>query len=157
MDWTGKPRRLERVFDTHAFPVYFVTAVTAGRRRLLDNDPAHRALVHYAVENAEHGRAMGRYVLMPDHMHFLVRLQPEARLADYVRLLRQTITINLRAAGLVGEQEHVWQPGFFDRLLRTAERHSRAWEYLLENPMEAGLAPAPDAWPYQGEIVAIRF
>ena len=157
MNWTNKPKRLDQVYATYRFPVYFVTVVTARRRALLDRDVAHRSLIDYARENAGNGRVMGRYVLMPDHMHFMVRLSADARLADYVRLLRQRITIALRCAGAVKSDEPVWQPGFFDRLLRTAERHGAAWDYMLRNPLQAGLADVPDHWPYQGEIEAIRF
>ena len=153
----GRPERLERLFSLHAFPVFFVTACTADRASLLANEVAHRALIRYAKKNVAAGRAMGRYVLMPDHLHFLVRLHPEARLSDYVRLLRQAITVDLRASGLVRVGQEVWQPGFFDRLLRSAERTSRAWQYLMDNPVCAGLAQASEDWPYQGEIEPIRF
>jgi putative transposase len=153
----GRPERLERIFSTHAFPVFFVTACTANRAPLLANEIAHRALISYARKNVAAGRAMGRYVLMPDHLHFLVRLHPEAQLSAYVRLLRQAITVDLRKAGLVADGEPAWQPGFFDHLLRSVERTSQAWQYLVDNPVCAGLVPVPEDWPYQGEIESIRF
>ena len=137
----GRPERLERIFSTHAFPVFFVTACTPNRAPLLANEIAHRALISYARKNVAAGRAMGRYVLMPDHLHFLVRLHPEAQLSDYVRLLRQAITVDLRESGLTNDGQQVWQPGFFDRLLRSAERTSRSWQYLVDNPVCAGLVP----------------
>lgn len=149
--WTNAPRRLERIYQTHAFPVYFVTAVTARRQPFLANETVHQALVAYARGNVPHGRAMGRYAIMPDHIHFMVRLHPEARLSDYVRMLKQRITLAIR------HPDYTWQPGFFDRLLRTSERTAHAWQYMVDNPMEAGLARTPDDWPYQGEIEPIRF
>ena len=94
---------------------------------------------------------------MPDHLHFIVRLDPESRLADYVRLLKQTLTRGMQAEGIVEQDAPLWQHGFFDRLLRSSERHSSAWEYMLSNPLDAGLAAVPTDWPFQGEVEPIRF
>jgi hypothetical protein len=49
----------------------------------------------------------------------------------------------------------LWQPGFFDHLLRNDESYARKWEYVRENPVRAGLVAERDQWPHQGEIVVI--
>ena len=49
----------------------------------------------------------------------------------------------------------LWQPGFFDHLMRSDESYAQKWDYVRENPVRHGLVPASDAWPYQGEIVRI--
>jgi len=53
------------------------------------------------------------------------------------------------------EKRLVWQPGFFDHILRNDESYSQKWQYVYENPVRTGLVESPDQWPYQGEIVLI--
>jgi REP element-mobilizing transposase RayT len=65
--YPGRPPRLTRVFDQT--PLYFVTCNTWKRRPLLANDAMHEALRGYAEKNRERGFAVGRYVIMPDHVH----------------------------------------------------------------------------------------
>ena len=49
----------------------------------------------------------------------------------------------------------IWQRGFFDHLLRSAESYGQKWNYVRENPVRAGLVAQPEDWPYAGEIVRI--
>jgi hypothetical protein len=49
----------------------------------------------------------------------------------------------------------IWQPGFFDHLLRGSESYHEKWRYVRENPVRAGLVSCAEDWPYQGEIVRI--
>jgi putative transposase len=54
-----------------------------------------------------------------------------------------------------GRSKIIWQPGFFDHVLRHDESYAQEWEYVCQNPVRARLAPSSDEWPYQGEIVLI--
>jgi putative transposase len=42
-----------------------------------------------------------------------------------------------------------WQPGGFDRLLRTSESIHEKWNYIRENPVRAGLVAHWKEWPYR--------
>ena len=151
--FVGKSRRLAQVFQNYANPIYFVTAVSAKRQAWLADDAIHAALLTYGTDNARHGRAIGRYVIMPDHLHFFVRLMPEAKLGVFVKLLKQALTKTARGAG--NEESHLWQPGFFDHLVRHSESYAEKWQYVLQNPVRAGLVSRAEEWPYQGEIVRL--
>lgn len=147
------PPRLDQVFSHYDPPLYFVTFNTQHRRPLLARQEVFDVFVAYARKNAEAGRAVGRFVIMPDHIHLFVRIGPDSRLNDFIRLLKQALTKELRRMNITGE---IWQPGFFDRLLRHSESYSQKWSYVRENPVRAGLVSAPDEWSWQGEIVRIN-
>jgi putative transposase len=49
----------------------------------------------------------------------------------------------------------LWLPGFFDHILRSVESYAEKWNYVRDNPVQAGLVKTADDWPYQGEIVVI--
>lgn len=59
------------------------------------------------------------------------------------------------AAG-TGQQPPIWQRDYFDRFMRSAESYSKAWRYVWENPLRAGLVDDPADWPYGGAITELR-
>lgn len=115
-----------------------------------------RAFVDFGHRgHVEHGVAIGRFVLMPDHAHLFVVL-PEGgiTLSRWMQALKRTLGAVLKARG---EQPPFWQEGFFDHVLRSGESHSAKWEYVRLNPERAGFCSRADDWPWQGEIVSLRF
>ena len=102
----------------------------------------------------EHGVAIGRYVIMPDHVHLFAAF-PIAGigLPSWIQSLRTVV--GKRLLRLEIPKPH-WQEGFFDHLLRSHESYAQKWDYVRLNPVLAKLCQTPEAWPYQGEIAAIR-
>ncbi len=70
----GRPPRLEQIFQTYVPPLFFVTICTIHRQKIGDLEAAHHAFEAY-VRRArdEFGVGVGRYLIMPDHMHLFVR------------------------------------------------------------------------------------
>lgn len=133
--------------------MYYITINTLHRAELLACESVHDAFIECARKNAKEGRAIGRYVIMPDHLHLFARLIPSARLSDFVRLMKQHMTKELQQ--LYPRWNRFRQPGFFDRLLRSSESYAEKWKYVYKNPVRAGLVGRAEDWPYQGEIVWI--
>ena len=146
-----RPPRLDRVFD--ASPLYFVTFCTHQRRPLLARDEVHAAFVLFAKRaERDFNVAVGRYVIMPDHVHLFVRGGQDFSLGRWVGLLKQVLT---KAANLSRAEGQLWEEGFFDHVLRSDESYSQKWNYVRENPVRAGLVRSVAEWPYQGEIVYV--
>jgi REP element-mobilizing transposase RayT len=154
---TGQPlqkprlRRLDWVFADH--PIYFVTACTLNRRAILDSDLVCDAFRTFCLNSPQHGAWVGRYVLMPDHLHLFVSVD-EISLSDWVKSLKNSLSKTLRTVGC--DAPH-WQKGFFDHLLRSGESYSQKWDYVRENPVRAGLVAIPDDWSYAGEIHDLEY
>jgi REP element-mobilizing transposase RayT len=132
-------------------PVFFVTFSTHKRRSLLANKCVQEAFITYCERGVSLGVGVGRYVLMPDHIHLFVRLDIDLSLAQWVRGLKRCISRS------VVEYAPHWQEGFFDHLLRSKDSYSQKWEYVRQNPVRAGLTTSQESWPYQGEIVRLPF
>lgn len=94
--------------------------------------------------------AVGRYVIMPDHLHLFVCSDHKFTLTEWIKGLKRGITNALRSKSTPSQ----WQPGFFDHPLRNDDSYAQKWTYVRENPVCAGLVALPD-WPYQGEIAYI--
>jgi putative transposase len=143
---------LDEIFQRFDPPVYFVTFCTHRRRQILASRPTHSAFVEFARCAIDFNVAVGRYVIMPDHVHLFVCGDEQFDLGRWVAALKQTLT---KANGWSRESSQIWQEGFFDHILRSDESMNAKWEYIVQNPMRAGLVNREEDWPYQGEIVSI--
>jgi REP element-mobilizing transposase RayT len=133
--------------------LYFVTFNTHERIRFLARDEIHSAFVRFAQRaERDFNVAVGRYVIMPDHIHLFVRGDADFSLGRWIGALKQALA---RTTKLSRRVSQVWQEGFFDRVLRSDESYAQKWHYVRENPVRAGLVSSADEWPYQGEIVYI--
>ena len=74
---TLQPRlkRLGRLFTSH--PLYFVTACTEDRKPILANTKVHEDFRRFCQTGLERGVFVGKYVLMPDHLHLFVAFGEE--------------------------------------------------------------------------------
>ena len=71
-------RRLERVWVD--WPIYFITTCTFERRPILSSsDIAAIFVQEWWTAHQRHGWAIGRYVIMPDHVHFFCRAELSAK------------------------------------------------------------------------------
>jgi REP element-mobilizing transposase RayT len=83
-------------------------------------------------------------VLMPDHLHAIITpcTDRAAKVSNCSAALKRWIRNELNAPWK-------WQPGCFDRLLRTDESLHNKWLYLQQNPVRAGLVKPWEDWPYR--------
>jgi hypothetical protein len=72
-EWPRRPPRLHRLFQ-NARPFYFVTFNTYKRQKFLARPEVHEAFCIFCSKAQEHDIAVGRYVIMPDHVHLFVAL-----------------------------------------------------------------------------------
>lgn len=146
----GKPRlqRLDWVFARD--PLYFITACTEGRGGILADPSVHDTFLTFARAGPDRGVFVGRYVLMPGHVHlFVVRFEEGPTLSMWMNSLKNALSKAMRQQGIPPPH---WQKGFFDHVLRSSESYEEKWLYVLQNPVRAGLVSRAEEWPYQGEI-----
>jgi putative transposase len=147
--------RLDQVYLDTA--VIYITVCTRDRRQVLANQQMHDICCE-VWRNAEsfYGWLVGRYVVMPDHVHFFCTPHRQThKLQTFVGKWKEwTAKYGHRRHGL---SMPLWQPEFFDHLLRTSESYEEKWLYVRDNPLRAGLVGSADEWPYQGELHALRY
>jgi REP-associated tyrosine transposase len=148
-------KRLDRVWVDH--PIFFITTCTADRQRLLATDAMHDICRSVWTEGErKQGWYVGRYVLMPDHAHFFCAPRPEASsLSVFVGKWKEwTVKYGHRIGGCPST---LWQPEFFDHVLRSDESYEQKWNYVRDNPLRAKLVSNVNDWRYQGELNDLRF
>jgi putative transposase len=138
-------------------PVYFLTVCAAGRRPIL-HQPAVAPLLIQALRDAPriHGWIVGRFVIMPDHVHFFCTAAAETKgLPAFIRDWKRWTARQIEEVTAIPPP--IWQLEFFDHVLRSPKSYSDKWHYVRENPVRAGLVAVADEWPHQGECEALEF
>jgi putative transposase len=128
--------------------IMYVTVCTKNRRHVLASDAAHSVLRD--AWNAADSWLVGRYVIMPDHIHFFC-----APADDKAVTLEKWIAFwkSYTSRRWPNRNESpIWQRHFWDTQLRKNESYDRKWNYVVENPVRAELVAKPEDWPYQGEL-----
>lgn len=93
---------------------------------------------------------VGRYVLMPDHIHlFCVPVNPgPGYMESWIRYWKSLATRRLPNV----EKGQLWQRDFWDTQMRRGENYATQWDYVRFNPVRHGLVKDSKDWPYQGEV-----
>ena len=111
------------------------------RKPVLANQRTFRALRNVAEKLQDW--TLIAAVLMPDHLHVIVAPKDrDFRVGNFAGALKRWMRKELEASW-------TWQPGSFDRLLRSGDSLQAKWLYLEENPVRAGLVQRPEDWPYR--------
>lgn len=146
----GRPGRLKS-FSYLGCRRYSLTLCTAGRR-LAFQDPNIVRIVtsQFLLTARQEHFAVLAYCFMPDHVHLLVEaLSDGADLQRFVKLAKQRAAFICRGV-LSGR---LWQPSYYDRVLRDSESTLATARYILENPVRAGMVSTIEDYPYSGSDI----
>ena len=173
-------KRLDQLFTSH--PLYFVTTNAEDRKPILANAKVHDDFRKFCETGLTRGVFVGKYVLMPDHLHLFVAFGEEyesalverrrsqsaatedagvaavcdrrfSLLSEWMKSLKNWLSKTLREMNVPAPH---WQKGFFDHVMRSEESYSEKWLYVAENPVRKKLVARPEDWPYQGEIYSLQ-
>ncbi len=151
MDSMGKQtgyRALRKGRTSIPGQLYLITTVCDGRRKFfLDGATAHAVAKTMAEPRLWRDSTLLCWVLMPDHVHLLVRLGATEPLS---KLMQRAKAVTARAANHANPPAHrrIWMPGFHDRALRRDEDARSVARYVVGNPLRAGLADALGEYPF---------
>ncbi|HEX4139220.1 MAG TPA: transposase [Candidatus Methylacidiphilales bacterium] len=120
---------------------YFATICAVPRRKNLFCHPDLGKAVLDAAKlyNEKHVWWCHLIMLMPDHIHMLVCFPPD-------KVMSQAVGLGKR--GLARQHKISWQRNYFDHCIRNEENDFYKSEYILHNPVRAGLVEKWEDWPY---------
>ena len=126
--------------------IYLVTTTSYSRQAIFRNI-ALGTIVANEIRNSDDGEKTRTfsYVVMPDHLHWLFSLQPYSSLSAVVRSVKGRAAIRINKSSQ--RTGAVWQPGFHDRALRDEESLESVGNYIIANPLRAGLVSHADDYP----------
>lgn len=123
-----------------------VTAVTTYKRCCLD-DPRSALCVTREIAYCEaRGWAESlAWVVMPDHVHWLLQLK-EGSLNACLAVFKARSERAIQQA--VDSSSRVWQAGYHERRLRDSDSVLAAARQIISNPLRRGLVERLDHYPY---------
>jgi REP element-mobilizing transposase RayT len=136
------PIHLSPVASHNRAVLIFLTVCTEKRKPILARDDVHKLLLASWLDADEWH--VGRYVVMPDHVHLFwaPNTLPPVALEKWVQFWK---SLTSRAWPRPAEQP-VWQKSFWDTQLRRGESYESKWEYVRQNPVRHGLVAKAEDW-----------
>jgi putative transposase len=121
---------------------------------LLQSDRASTLL----IDVLQHYRAAGKYklhafVIMPDHIHLLLTVGSEMTVERAVQLFKGGYSY--RAARELQITGEVWQRGFSEVRVLSAEQFVAMREYILLNPVRAHLVACSSEYRYSSATATL--
>ena len=133
-----------KTWDYTSGGTYFITICTKDRRHTLSAIVGGDAYIAPQVrltplgQLAEHHLSsipgMIKFVVMPNHVHFLVTLERgpmRASAPTLTNVVRSFKTLVTKAWGTP-----VWQRGYHDHIIRNTDDFQTIWTYIDQNPLK---------------------
>ena len=119
--------------------IFFITICARDRLGEPLLETASSLLEAIAFYNDAHRWWVHLAVVMPDHMHVLARFPEDGKSVEMVRAWKRWTTNHLGIR---------WQRDYFDHRIRQEESLREKAEYILQNPVRAGLVTNWQHWPH---------
>jgi putative transposase len=122
---------------------YFITAVTADRRRLFQVEEKAQLLQDTLLDYRRQGRfELHAFVIMPDHLHAIVTPAPDVSLEKALQYIKGGYSFRPKS------KLDVWAKGYNESQIRTFEKFVSCRVYIEANPVRARLVAAPELFRF---------
>lgn len=149
-------------YDYSSNGAYFVTICTYNRECLLGEivGATLRGRPHHPevfiekwlleLENKFKGVKIDKYVIMPNHIHFILTID-RAQGGDHIGgslpevvAWYKTMTTNEYIRGVKNNlfpqfNQHIWQRGYHEHIIRNEKSYLEIWQYIDTNPLKWAL------------------
>ena len=140
-----KPNRLQE-YDYNENGAYFVTICTQNRCKILSSivgDDAHIVPSVYGRVVEKYIRnvpEIEKYVLMPDHIHMIIRLDngsmwastPTNAKPQHNHVSNIVRSLKILVSKEIGES--IFQRSYYDHVIRNQQDYNEVWQYIENNP-----------------------
>ena len=129
---------------------YFFTLVTVNRKPLLKS-PAHVNILKQAFVTTKdaHPFTMNAIVILPDHLHCIWTLpNDDDNFSKRWQQIKAEFTKQMRLNNFISTNESVWQPRFWEHLIKDENDLKNHIDYIHYNPVKHGLANSPKEWKH---------
>lgn len=136
-------------FDYSSLKDYFVTIVVHERLQLLGHIDNGEMIKNAAGEMTESfilefpnkfpKTTIVCYVIMPNHIHFILRNEGGHHLSEMIRWFKSITTVNyikgVKEKGWIRFNKTFWQHSYHDHVIRTSDSFRYIETYIATNPL----------------------
>lgn len=128
--------------------IIFGTVCTKKRTKWLAEDDVHTILREVWLQ--ADAWLVGRYVIMPDHVHFSAGWSGrEIAFDSWVVYWKSQFSKATR------RPDCRWLTDHWDTRMRNVGMYEEKWRYVQNNHVRHGLVARAEDWPYRGELHAL--
>ena len=124
--------------------IYLITCVTEQRQPVFSHWHCGRLLVQVLMKEDPHVETLA-YVVMPDHLHWLMQLRENVSLGALMRTVKCVSSWQINRS--LNRSGRLWQSGYHDHALRKEEDLVATARYIVANPLRAGLVEKIGDYP----------
>jgi putative transposase len=122
---------------------YFITTVTANRRRLFQVEQNANLFINVLQEQRSKNRIqLHAFVIMPDHIHLLLTPAPDVSLEKAMQYIKGNFSFRLKS------KLDVWERSYDSRRITDAHDYITHLTYIHQNPIRANLTTQPELYPH---------
>jgi putative transposase len=127
----------------------FVTIVTHQRHPWL-RDADNLALLRRAMARVKHHRPFRHigHVVLPDHLHWLFDPAKGIDFSEVVAAVKREVSWRWKERERSKSAVRLWQPRFYDHVIRDEQDLARHLDYIHFNPVKHGLMTCPRDYPW---------
>ena len=128
---------------------YFVTTVTAQRRRLFLTPSRADLLLQTILDYRAQGKFhLHAFVIMPDHLHLVMTPASMVSLERAMQFIKGGFSFRLKS------KLDIWEAGSNESQIMTPEKYAACIRYIEENPVRKGLVMEPAEYAYSSASVS---
>ncbi len=135
------PRGLIRFHHSGSF--HFITFSCYHRLPLLARSGGYCVFeAELEATRVQYQFVVAAYVIMPEHVHLLVKEPRLGTLATVLQVLKQKTSRKLKTAG----EPQFWQRRYYDFVVPNEAKRIEKLRYIHRNPVKRELAVDPSGW-----------
>jgi len=150
MEHRKKIRLSPEIYRTVDMPC-FIPIATRKKQRIFSNQNLAHDFVTLLNRQCEQKKILlYAYCVMPDHVHLLMSISKGGDIIEFVREIK---SLSSKIARQCGYREVIWQRSFYDHFLRKDEDCKVVANYIIHNPVRAGIVEQWNYYPFSGSAV----
>ncbi len=113
-------------------------------------NPELAEIVSMAIRSQDrHYYNLHAFCIMPNHVHVLLTLLDVEKFSDLSDVMRKIKGVSAYEINkYLGKEGSVWAKESYDHLVRNDKEFNRVVDYILDNPVKAGLVDKQEDWPH---------
>jgi putative transposase len=134
--------------------IIFITAVTHQRQNLLAGENID--LFWSVLKNVQEIKPFNliAYCILPDHFHWLMKMpENNPKFSQVIHSVKWNFTYEYKKNHGINETIQIWQPRFWDHIIRDERDFENHMHYIHFNPVKHGYVEYPEQW----EASSFRF
>jgi len=132
---------------------YFITVCVDSSLGKPFFDPLlAKTLITYLHRDDKQKYLLYAYVIMPDHLHIIIKPLAEFSLPEIMQRLKGGSAYSINK--LLNRTGKFWQKESFDHLIRDGLGLREKWDYIKENPVKANIIEHAEDYPFSSFYVS---